>query len=93
MINPSFLQGMTIVKSLLKLISINTIKNKINHYKVGLLLENLIFIYMGRPIKTQEEKKIKIGISIDRELYKKIKDENLKPSRVIEKLLRKHYGN
>ena len=41
----------------------------------------------------QEEKKIKIGISIDRELYKKIKDENLKPSRVIEKLLREHYGN
>ena len=47
---------------------------------------------MGRPIKTQEEKKIKIGISIDRELYKKIKDENLKPSRVIEKLLKKYYG-
>ena len=48
---------------------------------------------MGRPIKTQEEKKIKIVISIDRELYKKIKNENLKPSRVIEKLLREHYGN
>lgn len=48
---------------------------------------------MGRPIKTQEEKKIKIGISIDRELYKKIKNENLKPSRVIEMLLREHYEN
>jgi hypothetical protein len=74
---------------------INTLNNKINHLKVGLLLKNLIFIYiyMGRPIKTQEEKKIKIGISIDRELYKKIKDENLKPSRIIEKLLREHYGN
>lgn len=48
---------------------------------------------MGRPIKTQEEKKIKIGISIDRKLYKKIKNENLKPSRIIEELLREHYGN
>jgi hypothetical protein len=48
---------------------------------------------MGRPIKIQEEKKIKIGISIDRKLYKKIKDENLKPSRIIEKLLRDYYGN
>jgi hypothetical protein len=47
---------------------------------------------MGRPIKSQEEKKIKIGISIDRELYKKIKNNNLKPSRVIEQLLREHYG-
>jgi hypothetical protein len=74
-------------------IPINIIKSKINYYKVGLLLKTLIFIYMGRPIKTQEEKKIKIGISIDRELYKKIKNENLKPSRVIEKLLREHYGN
>ena len=27
------------------------------------------------------------------DLYKKIKNENLKPSRVIEKLLREHYGN
>ena len=53
----------------------------------------MIFIYMGRPIKIQEEKKIKIGISIDRKLYKKIKDENLKPSRIIEKLLRDYYGN
>ena len=48
---------------------------------------------MGRPIKLQEEKKIKIGISISKELYKKIKDENLKPSRVIEQLLREYYGN
>jgi len=47
---------------------------------------------MGRPIKTQEEKKIKIGISLDRKLYHKIKNENLKPSRIIEELLSKHYG-
>lgn len=48
---------------------------------------------MGRPKKTTEEKKIKVSVSIDRDLYKKIKSDNFKPSRIIEKLVREYYGN
>jgi len=48
---------------------------------------------MGRPKKTIEEKKIKLSISLDKDLYKKIKMDNLKPSRIIEKLDREVYGN
>jgi hypothetical protein len=48
---------------------------------------------MGRPKKTTEEKKIKVSISLSRDLYGKIKSENLKPSRIIEKLVREYYGN
>jgi hypothetical protein len=48
---------------------------------------------MGRKVKTQEDKKIKISISIDRNLYIKIKKDNLKPSRIIEKLLTHYYGS
>ena len=48
---------------------------------------------MGRLKKLDNEKKIKVSISLSRELYKKIKEENLMPSRIIEKLLWEHYGN
>lgn len=46
---------------------------------------------MGRKSKNEEDKKIKISISIDKDLYKKIKLNKEKPSRVLEKLLRKYY--
>lgn len=46
---------------------------------------------MGRLKKNEDEKKIKISISIKRELYFKIKINNDKPSRIIEKLLKDHY--
>jgi hypothetical protein len=46
---------------------------------------------MGRPRKEVFEKKIKFGISIDRKIYQKIKDDNFKPSRIIEKLLKEYY--
>lgn len=46
---------------------------------------------MGRKPKSEQEKKIKISISIDRNLYKKIKISGNKPSRVLEQLLRKYY--
>lgn len=48
---------------------------------------------MGRPKKEENDKKIKIGITIDRELYSLIKKDNLKPSRIIENLVREYYGN
>lgn len=48
---------------------------------------------MGRPKKNKEEKKIKVSISLDRELYFKIKEEKIMASRIIEKLIRNYYGN
>jgi hypothetical protein len=53
----------------------------------------LIFIVMGRPKKDTNDKKIKLSISLDRELYNKIKSDNFKPSRIIEKLVKEYYGN
>jgi hypothetical protein len=48
---------------------------------------------MGRPKKTTEEKKVKVSISLNRELYNKIILDNLKPSRIIEKLVKDYYVN
>jgi len=48
---------------------------------------------MGRPKKLNEDKKIKVSISIDRILYLKIKKDNVMPSRIIEKLVKEYYGN
>jgi hypothetical protein len=47
---------------------------------------------MGRPKKPTDEKKIKVSISLDRKLYFRIKVDNLKPSRIIEKLVEDYYG-
>jgi len=63
------------------------------YVKILLLNKNNIFIIMGRPKKNKEDKKIKVSISIDRVLYNKIKEEKIMPSRIIEKLVREHYGN
>ena len=46
---------------------------------------------MGRKLKLEDEKKVKLSISITRNLLFKIKNENLKPSRIIETLLKKYY--
>ena len=48
---------------------------------------------MGRPKKNENDKQIKIGITIDRELYRLIKKDKLIPSRIIEKLVREYYGD
>lgn len=48
---------------------------------------------MGRLKKDISDKKIKISISLDRHLYFKIKSDNLKPSRVIQKLIENYYGD
>jgi len=63
------------------------------YVKILLLLKCNIFIIMGRPKKNKEDKKIKVSISLDRELYFKIKEEKIMPSRIIEKLIRNYYGN
>jgi hypothetical protein len=47
---------------------------------------------MGRKKKTDDEKKVKVSISLDKGIYQKIKDEKIMPSRIIEKLLREYYG-
>lgn len=48
---------------------------------------------MGRPKKMLEEKKVKVSISLDRNLYLKIRRDNFKPSQIIEKLVEEYYGN
>ena len=48
---------------------------------------------MGRPKKEEKDKKIKIGITIDRELYNQIKKDKIMPSRIIEKLIKEYYEN
>lgn len=47
---------------------------------------------MGRPKKTDNEKKVKVSISLERRLYEMIKKDNYKPSRIIEKLVKDFYG-
>ena len=47
---------------------------------------------MGRPKKTEKEKKIKIGISIDRELFNQLKKDKIIPSRFFDKKLKEYYG-
>jgi len=48
---------------------------------------------MGRPSKKEEDKKIKIGISLDRQLYNTIMKGGGKVSRIIENIIKKHCGN
>lgn len=48
---------------------------------------------MGRPSKKEEDKKIKIGISLDRSLYNTIIKDGGKVSRIIEKIIKEYYGN
>jgi hypothetical protein len=47
---------------------------------------------MGRPAKKEEDKKIKIGISLDRQLYNLIMKDGGKVSRIIEKIIKTHCG-
>jgi hypothetical protein len=47
---------------------------------------------MGRPKKTEEDKKIKIAISVDRSLVYKLKEDNINPSKFFDKKLKEHYG-
>lgn len=61
-------------------------------YKKSYFFIKVGYLYnMGRTKKTEEEKKIKISITLDRILYKQIKEDKIIPSRIIESLIRKYY--
>ena len=49
-----------------------------------------IFINMGRPKKNESDKKIKVGICLDRQVYNLLMINGGKPSRIIEKILIEH---
>jgi hypothetical protein len=45
----------------------------------------------GRPLKEEKDKKIKYGISIDKYLFDKMKEEEISISKFIQKLVKYHY--
>jgi hypothetical protein len=45
-----------------------------------------------KPRKKEEDKKIKFAISLDPKLFKRMEDEIINKSRLIEILLKEHYG-
>jgi hypothetical protein len=45
----------------------------------------------GRPIKEDKDKKVKYGISIDRYLFDKMKEEGISISKFIQKLVKEYY--
>ncbi len=46
-----------------------------------------------KPRKNEEDKKIKFAISLDRKLFKRMDNEMINKSRLIENLLKEYYGN
>jgi hypothetical protein len=46
---------------------------------------------MGRPNKDEKDKKVKYGISIDRYLFDKMKNEEVSVSKFIQKLVKEYY--
>ena len=48
---------------------------------------------MGRPRKLEEERKVKFGISLDRDLFDRMVKEKIKKSTLLNKLLKEYYGN
>lgn len=48
---------------------------------------------MGRKPILPENKKIKFGISLDRQIFNRMVYDKIKKSRLIEKLLKEYYGN
>jgi hypothetical protein len=46
---------------------------------------------IGRPLKEEQDKKIKYGISIDRYLFDKMKNEEISVSKFIQKLVKEYY--
>jgi hypothetical protein len=46
---------------------------------------------IGRPNKEDNDKKVKYGISIDKYLFDKLKQENVSVSKFIQKLVREYY--
>lgn len=48
---------------------------------------------MGRKLKLEEERKVKFGISLDRDLFDRMVKEKVKKSTLLNKLLKEYYGN
>jgi hypothetical protein len=46
---------------------------------------------MARPTKLKEERKVKFGISLDRELFDRMVKEKIKKSTLLNKLLKEYY--
>jgi hypothetical protein len=46
-----------------------------------------------KPRKKEEDKKIKFAISLDPKLFKRMDDEIINKSKLIENLIREYYGN
>lgn len=46
---------------------------------------------IGRPIKEEKDKKVKYGVSIDRHLFEKMKNEEVSISKFIQKLVKEYY--
>ena len=46
---------------------------------------------IGRPNKEEKDKKVKYGISIDRFLFNKMKNEGISISKFIQKLVKEYY--
>jgi hypothetical protein len=47
---------------------------------------------MGRKMKLKEDRKVKFGISLDRELFDRMVKDKTKKSSLINKLLKEYYG-
>ena len=45
----------------------------------------------GKPYKDEKDKKVKYGISIDRYLFDKMKNEGVSISKFIQKLVKEYY--
>lgn len=45
----------------------------------------------GRPVKNEQDKKVKYGISIDRYLFDRMKKEEISVSKFIQKLVKEFY--
>jgi hypothetical protein len=45
----------------------------------------------GRPYKDEKDKKVKYGISIDKYLFDRMKQENVSISKFIQKLVNEYY--
>ena len=46
---------------------------------------------MGRPKKEEKDKKVKYGISIDKHLFDKMKNESISVSKFIQSLVKEYY--
>jgi hypothetical protein len=47
----------------------------------------------GKPYKDDKDKKVKYGISIDRYLFDKMKEEKVSVSKFIQNLVKEYYEN